>query len=391
MVRFDVSVVVIRSLIKLLMKVLIVASLASSLIKFRLPLIEALIKRGVDVHAAAPDFSSSPSSSLVLTELGVTLHSIRIQRSGLNPVSDLLSIYSIWSVARRISPKIVFGYTVKPVIYGTIAAFLAGVPYRYALITGLGYAFTGDAGGLRYIVKATQMFLYKISLMLATKVFFQNPDDEALFTDLKLKPELTPSIVFNGSGVDLNEFNTVPIPVSPITFLLIARLLGDKGVREYVSAAREIRSANANIRFLLVGWIDENPDSISEGELQRWIDDGFIEYLGRLRDVRGAISACTIYVLPSYREGTPRSVLEAMAMGRPIITTDAPGCRETVIDGENGFLVPVKSVDGLVSAMNRFIANPGIIPDMGRCSRSMAELKYNAVHVSALMLHEMGI
>ena len=172
---------------------------------------------------------------------------------------------------------------------------------------------------------------------------------------------------------------------------MIARLLGDKGVREYAKAAREIRSSNPGIRFGLVGWVDENPDAISKDELHIWVEEGAIEYLGRLDDVRSAIADSTVYVLPSYREGTPRTVLEAMAMGRPIITTDAPGCRETVVEGENGYLVPVKSVDALVGAMQKFVDDPDLAARMGRRSRQIAEEKYDVHKVNAVMLREMGI
>ena len=172
---------------------------------------------------------------------------------------------------------------------------------------------------------------------------------------------------------------------------MIGRLLGDKGVREFAEAARKIKALHPEVRFNVVGWIDSNPDAIAQSELDAWVADGTLEFLGKLDDVRPAIAACTVYVLPSYREGTPRTVLEAMAMGRPIITTDAPGCRETVIDGDNGFLVPVQSVDALVDAMLKFIEDPALAPRMGRRSRQIAEDKYDVHKVNAVMLREMGI
>jgi len=191
--------------------------------------------------------------------------------------------------------------------------------------------------------------------------------------------------------VDISEYQVTPLPGEGSRFLMIARLLGDKGVREYVSAARIVRSSNPNARFGLVGWIDENPNAIAQSELNGWIEEGGIEFHGRLEDVRPAIAKSSVYVLPSYREGTPRTVLEAMAMGRPIITTDAPGCRETVINGENGYLVPVKSVDDLVEAMQRFMDDPDLAETMGRRSREIAEDKYDVHKVNAVMLREMGI
>lgn len=262
------------------------------------------------------------------------------------------------------------------------------VPRRFALITGLGYAFTAGRKGFSvWLVR----HLYAFGLSGVTKVFFQNPDDQSVFRDLGLVRATTPSFVVNGSGVDLEEFRTAPILDGPATFLMIGRLLGDKGVREYANAARRVRSRHPEARFLLAGWIDENPDAISNEELEQWIEEGCVEFLGKLDDVRPAIAVSTVYVLPSYREGTPRTVLEAMAMGRPVITTDAPGCRQTVRDGENGFLVPVGSVDALVSAMESFIAKPPLAHSMGRASRQRAELVFDVHKVNRAILAEMGI
>jgi glycosyltransferase involved in cell wall biosynthesis len=190
--------------------------------------------------------------------------------------------------------------------------------------------------------------------------------------------------------VDLDSFQVTSLP-SQIQFLLIARLLGDKGIREYLKAASLVRLSYPEINFGLVGWLDNNPNAISKDELQYFIDSGDIKYYGRLNDVRPAIKESSIYVLPSYSEGTPRTVLEAMAMGRPIITTNAPGCKETVQDGLNGFLVSVKSVDELVEAMKKFIKNPDLIIEMGICSREIAEEKYDVIKVNNHMLKEMNI
>lgn len=194
-----------------------------------------------------------------------------------------------------------FPYTIKPVIYGTIAAWLARVPRRYALVTGLGYAFTGTRQGL---VTHLVRILYRFALRRTHKVFFQNPDDERLFRQLRLLPADIPSVVVNGSGVDVAQFSVHALPVGPPVFLMIARLLGDKGIREYVDAARRMKARYPETVFRLVGWIDENPDAIHEQELNDWVSEGVVEYLGRLSDVRPAIADCTVYVLPSYREGT---------------------------------------------------------------------------------------
>ena len=194
----------------------------------------------------------------------------------------------------------------------------------------------------------------------------------------------------NGSGVDVAEYSVAPLPDKPC-FLLIARLLGDKGVREYAQAAQLVKAVYPQAVFRLVGWIDDNPDAITQRELDQWVDSGLLDFLGRLHDVRPAISDCSVYVLPSYREGTPRTVLEAMAMGRAVITTDAPGCRETVVDGDNGFLVPVNDVNALADAMIKMIDTPGLAASLGERSRRIAEEKYDVHKVNTAMLEGMGI
>ncbi|MAY71895.1 MAG: hypothetical protein CME82_10640 [Halomonas sp.] len=203
--------------------------------------------------------------------------------------------------------------------------------------------------------------------------------------------DTTAARVINGSGVDLAHFSPVAPPAQPVSFLLIARLLGDKGVREFAEAAKRIRQRHPQVRFRLAGWLDDNPDSIAEHELQAWIDDGAIDYLGRLDDVRPAIAECSVYVLPSYREGTPRTVLEAMALGRAVVTTDAPGCRETVASGVNGFLVEVKNVDALCQALQRYLEAPALIAQHGEASRARAEERYDVHRVNRSILDAMGV
>ena len=369
------------------MKIFIVASYADSIYRFRGPLIQAMIDRGWDVVVAAPGLDGAGEFGRFFESKGIRIYSIPLQRTGTNPLRDMASLLCLYRILVREKPDVLFAYTVKPVVYGVLAAVLAGVKRRYALITGLGYAFTDDRKG---VVPNIVKFLYRLSFSFSTKVFFQNPDDEALFRNIDLLPVNIPSVVVDGSGIDISQFQVAPLP-DKHHFLLIARLLGDKGIREYVAAAKIVKVLHPESVFSLVGWIDENPDAIPQDELDNWIAQGDIEYLGKLADVRPAIQSASVYVLPSYREGTPRTVLEAMAMGRPIITTDAPGCRETVLDGVNGYLVPVKSVDGLVNAMLRFIDRPESVQIMGGKSRSIAEVRYDVNKVNEKMLNEMGI
>ncbi|AVU76086.1 MULTISPECIES: glycosyltransferase family 4 protein [Pseudomonas] len=374
------------------MRFLLVASFPESIMVFRGELIKALLRRGFIVHIAAPNLSLGSAVRKDLEEAGLQVHEIPLRRVGMNPLSDVLTLWSLWRLMLRIKPDVFLGYTIKPVIYGLLAARLAWVPKRFALITGLGYSFQGNSTkkGSRNFLRTLVQGLYRLALRGANKVFFQNSDDQRLFLNRKLIHSLAKTVVVNGSGVDLVRYKMQPLP-SRMSFLLIARLLGDKGVREYAEAARRVRGMYPYIKFYLVGWLDDNPDTIGKHELESWVSDGTLEFLGRLDDVRPAIVNSSVYVLPSYREGTPRTVLEAMAMGRPIITTDAPGCRETVSHGLNGLLVSVRSVDDLVQAMVKLIENREVVERMAIASRAMAEEKYDVHKVNDIMLLEMNV
>jgi glycosyltransferase involved in cell wall biosynthesis len=374
------------------MKFLLIAGLAESVLNFRGALVEALRSRGIEVHVAIPGLPGSAGANPcrpALEAAGLVVHEIAMQRTGTSLVADLRMLRQLRATMARVKPDFVLGYTVKPVVYGLLAAWLARVPHRFALITGLGYAFQG--GAERRTLQSIAQFLYALALKRAEVVFFQNDDDRQLFMARRIVPAHVRTCVVNGSGVKLEDFRIAPLPDGPPVFLLIARLLGDKGVREYVEAARAVRARSPGTRLQIVGWIDSNPDAVTREELDGWVAEGCVEYLGRLSDVRPAIAASSVYVLPSYREGTPRTVLEAMAMGRPIITTDAPGCRQTVVEGDNGFLVPVKSAAALAQAMCRFIDEPGLVARMGARSRVLAEDKYDVHKVNGVMLGEMGI
>ncbi|NAR88838.1 glycosyltransferase [Acinetobacter haemolyticus] len=379
------------------MTFLIISSFLPSVLNFRGKLLEAIHQQGYEIHIIAPDMTSFPTEHEKLLNLGYYVHEVSMQRTGTNPASDLKTLLSIYTLINKIKPDYVLSYTIKPVIYGTLAAWLAKVPNRYALITGLGYAFQNvETQSQRSIFQKLVHGLYQQALSRSHKVFFQNPDDLKLFQDLKLLKAQIPTVVVNGSGVNVADFNVLPLPVSAdqkikISFLLIARLLGDKGVREYAEAAKIIKHKYPHVEFNLVGWIDENPSAIRQQELDQWAASNILKYWGKLSDVRPAIAESSVYVLPSYREGTPRTVLEAMAMGRAIITTDAPGCRETVIQGENGFLVEVKSVNSLMNAMQEFINNPALIEQMGQRSREIALNKYDVHQVNRYMMQEMGL
>ncbi|MCM8539577.1 MAG: glycosyltransferase family 4 protein, partial [Lentisphaeraceae bacterium] len=258
----------------------------------------------------------------------------------------------------------------------------------YSMITGLGYIFTGETlrhKVLRFIIS----FVYCRALKINKRVFFQNPDDLNKLLELNLVQK-SQAVIINGSGIDISNFKETQLP-GEVRFLLIARLLRDKGVYEYIDAIKIVKEKYPDIQFDLVGWLDENPACIKSKDLERWQKTNLVNFLGKLDDVRPALEKCSVYVLPSYREGTPRTVLEAMAMGRPIITTDAPGCRETVKDQENGFLVPVKNSKVLAEKMIYFIEHPQEQIEMGKKSRCMAVQKYDVHKVNRSILEAMEL
>ncbi len=373
-------------------KILVIANSSSSLIGFRKPLLLALVEKGLVVHVAAPGLQQDEDATKELEQAGIITHNIPMERTGINPFADLKTLLALYKLMKKVQPEVTLGYTVKPVIYGTVAAWLAKVPRRYALITGLGYAFQESADNRkRKIIRSILQGLYRFALKRTDGVFFQNPDDEALFKEREILSPATLSYVVNGSGVDLQEYPETPIKSKSIRFLFIGRLLGDKGIREYLAAAKIIKERYPEVEIDIVGPLDINPDAIQKEELNEWIESGVINYHGRLNDVRPKIAACSVFVLPSYREGTPRSTLEAMAMGRAIITTDAPGCRETVVEGENGFLVPVQDAKSLAHAMERFIQQPELIKSMGKRSRAIAEERYDVNKVNAAMMQGMRL
>ena len=362
------------------MRVALIAGYTQSLVNFRGPLIEALIAAGHTVDAIGPD--SDADTLAWLAKRGVLYTEIPLARATLSPLDDVTTLRAITNSLRIIAPDVVIAYTIKAVIYGMLAARIAGVPQRCAMITGLGYAFTnGDRSLKRRLIGGAARALYRIGLGQAQKVIFQNPDDLAVFRSLGIVRPFHQTGIVNGSGVDTTRFALAALPPEPV-FLMIARLIADKGVGEYLQAARQVKKSRPEARFHLVGPADPNPAALPPGLLEQAVADGVVHYDGELADVRPAIAGASVYVLPSYREGTPRSVLEAMAMGRAIITTDAPGCRETVVDGLNGYLVPVKAVDELAQAMISLIDDPTRRSAMGTLSRELAVAKYDAQQVA---------
>lgn len=368
------------------MKIVIISNNAPSLLNFRGALINTLVKRGHMLVTLGPDAGFESE----LAAIGAEYRQIPLQRTGTNPAKDMVTVYALTKLLRKMHPDIVLSYSIKPIIYGSLAASFATISDVYSMITGLGYIFTGDRARQRILYRLVYP-LYKLALSKNRVVFFLNPDDLKLFRRLKLVNSNTKQVLLNGEGVNLSDFAYSPPPTEPVSFLLIARLIWDKGIGEYVESARYLKSRYPEVSFKLVGPFDSNPAAIKSADVERWGKEGIIEYLGETKDVRPYLASASVYVLPSYREGTPRSVLEAMSMGRPIITTDAPGCRETLRDGVNGFLVPAKDVAALEKAMERFILNPELIPEFGLASRRIAEERYDVHKVNQVIMEAMGL
>jgi glycosyltransferase involved in cell wall biosynthesis len=354
-------------------EVAIISGYAASLHLFRGNLIREIVRRGHSVRAYAPE----PEPPAAVRELPLTYEPWPVRRGGTNPVTDAHALAYLTRSLRRHRPAAVLSYTIKPVIYGSLAAAAAGVPKIHAMVTGLGYAF-GQQGGLRQrIVSRLVPAMYRTAIGRCQGLFLQNHDDERDLRAAGALPPQVPITFIPGSGIDLQRFAPTDPPRGPMSFLYIGRLLTEKGIGEFVEAARTIKAEYPEARFVVVGDLDPNPTSVTRDELDRWVSDELIEYRGHVDDVRPEIEACSVLVLPSYREGTPRSVLEAMAMARPVITTDAPGCRETVEHGETGFLVPVRDADAVAAAMERFLVAPDQIAPMGEAGRRLAESKFD--------------
>ena len=370
------------------MKIVVMASYARSLVILRRHLLAALAARGHEVIALAPD--DVPEVRAELGRIGVAFRTIALERTGMNPWRDLRAVAGLVALLRELAPDAMLSYTAKPVIYGGLAARAARVPHVFALITGLGYAFI-EQGTLRgRLVGALVRRLYRASLAGAETVLFQNADDRALFRELGLVGPAARTAITDGSGVDLGAFAVAPLPPRPV-FLLIGRLLRDKGVAEYAAAARIVKRRVPEARCLLLGPYDTNPAALARAEVEAWTREGIVEYLGETADVRPHIAAAGVVVLPSYREGIPRSVLEGMAMGRAIVATDVPGCRQTVEDGVTGYLVPARDPEALAAAMLRLAADPARVAAMGAAARARAEHRFGVEQVTATILGAMGL
>ncbi|WP_257313127.1 glycosyltransferase family 4 protein [Geothrix fuzhouensis] len=367
------------------MRIAVLGGAARDLVNFRGHLISELARAGHTVYGIAP--GGTPAIREELRKLGATYVPVDIDRTGLNPLHDLRTLFRLWTLFRRLRLEALLAYEIKAVVFGTLAAERAGVPHRFAMITGRGTTLQGEATGFRLrAVRSAVKALYRLALRRCRGVLFQNEDDLAFFREEGLLPEGKASRIVNGSGVDLDHFAPAPLPDGPASFLFVGRLLRDKGLQEYVEACRAVAGGPVPARFQILGPLDSNPNAIHADQVAAWGREGIVTYLGETEDVRPALASAHVLVLPSYGEGTPRSVLEAMAMGRAIVTTDAPGCRATVRDGRNGFLVPVRNSDALAKAMTKLATDRSLIARFGAEGRRIAEETYDVRRVTADIL-----
>ena len=352
---------------------------------FRGDLIKAIITRGYDVIVTGPDQTDVEK----IEALGARFVEIPMNKTGTSIIGDLKYCQALTRLFQKEKPDVTLGYTVKPCIYGAIAAKRAGVQNINSMITGGGYTFISTSWKAR-ILGIIVRFLYRIGLSCAHHVIFQNNDDLREFCDCGLVKR-DKCFVVNGSGVNMEHFKPAPFP-QQMTFLMVSRLLKSKGVGEYLEAARIVKQKHPEVRFMLLGKFETNmQDALPKDYVQTFVDDGIVERFEETSDVRPYFAQCSVYVLPSYREGTPRTVLEAMAMGRPIITTDANGCRETVQDCINGFLVPIKDVKKTADAMEQFIMHPLSVTSMGEMSKRYCLDKYEVECVNREILQVLRI
>lgn len=370
------------------MKVAIIGTTASSVCGFRRDLISQLVSNGVEVFALAVDFDDS--SRDFIQALGATPVDFTLRRSSLNPFSDLADMWKLSRVLKKIGPDVVLSYFSKPVIYGTLAAKISRVPRRVGMLEGLGYTFTDHPFPSPFktkIIRWIQVLLYRISFRYIDEVIFLNHDD---VQDLVIKNKIKVSAVtvLGPIGLDLADYPFSPPVTDPIRFIFVGRLLVEKGIREFVEAARIVKVSHPNSEFVVLGGLDEvNPGGLSKNAFNELIDEGLVIYPGHVADVARWISDSSVFVLPSYREGFPRSTQEAMAIGRAVITSDAPGCRDSIIDGLNGFLVPRWSSDKLADKMLFFIDNPDAVTEMGKESYCIAREKFDCHKVNLKLMN----
>ncbi|MDL2207909.1 glycosyltransferase family 4 protein [Desulfovibrio sp. OttesenSCG-928-M16] len=365
------------------------------MVNFWSPLLRCLVNKGHEPLCLVPPPApgDDPSWEQALAALGVRVEHYPLDRKGLNPVRDLGSLAALTGILRREQPDRLFAFTIKAVIYGCLAAALAACPprqQRFAMISGLGYMFEGDTRGKRLLTQLARL-LYRLALQCCGVVIFQNEDDRKLFEKLSIIPRTTHIRSSRGTGVDTEFFALAPQAAGPPIFLFVGRLLEAKGLRDFMAAARIVRQQHPEAQFHVLGPPEPGPGGLPLQEVLAAQEKGDIKYLGESRDVRPHLAAALAVVLPSWREGTPCSLLEAMSTGRAVIAADAPGSREVVRHKENGLLVPVRDAKALASAMKELMMNADRAHMMGAAGRRLAEGEFGATSVANALLDIMRL
>lgn len=369
------------------MTILVLSSHTPSLFWFRMDMMRAFYAKGAKVIAVGSESEDAWSSKF--TDLGIEYRSIPVSRNGLNVLSDIVTYKALKRLITEYQPQKIFTYQAKTIVYGSIAAHSINPQIEvYPLVAGLGSIFRGK-GLKNSLIRTILSIQYRVAFKLSKRVIFQNNDDLSELVNRHLLPEEKCCII-HGSGVNTDKFEKTKLP-NEKAILFIGRLIGDKGIHEYLELAKRLKESNHKIKCMLVGPFDSNPSAISSEELQPHIDGKIVEYYGEQKDVRPYLQKCSVYVLPSYHEGTPKTVLEAMAIGRPIVTTDAPGCRETVVDGVNGYLVPIKNVEALYNSVCKILDNQSLAETFSVQSRKIAEEKYDVKKINADIIKIMNL
>ncbi len=377
-------------------KFVMIGTTAACFYGFRADLIKELVKKNVKVYAFTIDNQVSELEKI--EKLGAIPVVYSLNRGSLNPLSDLYATYKLSKQIKELKPDLVFSYFTKPVIYGSLAAKLSKVKKITAMLEGLGSPFTVHPHGQSLkikLIRFIQVSLYRIVFPFIDKIVFLNKDDPVdLIENNKIKYKANSPVVLGPIGLNLRDYSYTPWNTSnEISFIFIARLLAEKGIFEYVEAAKIVKKKYPHIIFRVIGGLDlENPYGLTQNQLDELIESKTIEYSGFVTNVDDYIKKSAVFVLPSYyREGVPRSTQEAMAIGRPVITTDVPGCRDTVIDGINGFLVPKWNAQALAEKMIYFIEHPEQVRMMGDQSHKIAIEKFDAEKVNQRLLEILGI
>lgn len=367
------------------MKFVLISPKNRTAYNFRGDLILKIQEMGYEVIVTGPNRDNIDK----IEALGASFVEIPMNKTGTSILGDLRYCRNLTKLLKAEKPDVTLGYTIKPAIYGAIAAKSARVSSINSLITGGGYTFTSRSLKARLLGTIVKI-LYRFGLKKANHIIFQNPDDLNEFCSKGLAKRDN-SFVVNGSGVNLNRFQRTSYPECT-TFFMLSRLLKSKGVCEYLEAARIVKEKNPEVKFFILGKYETSmQDAVDKEYVENFIRDGIVERFEETSDVRPYYSKCSVYVLPSYREGTPRTVLEAMAMGRPIITTDTHGCRETAVHGKNGFLVPIKDIEALAEKMMWFVNNPQVISIMGEESIKLVQEKFDVKKVNNDMMRIMEL